>query len=491
MGVPEPTQEMPISFEKDAIPLLDFEDEPYSMPEAEDALQEDEGQAISDEAWIEGSLPSWVDKPKPRLDPKKIQYYMGPKAFTRLALELDVPPEKQQEVLRRYAKKVVESVFEGIHCPEATGVLMNLDLPTSVEEFKDQLKSLIGKLDITWDLAELDQVDFDVFQNLIIKIRNEVIRLVEQELESRGIGGKVGVRGQLLGGGGFGQVFSCRLGNRNLAAKFRWKFNLTPETKPTYHTYPELIQAAAESENLVSYCGSLDFEGELWDRLDFFEELPGWGSLEDYWSQKEEKEEKEELKRVRPNNYRDYLTYIFLPVLRGVKALHDRHLLHGDIKISNILVSGGKGKPQVKVADYDLVRRSGFNPSGFIMGSGYYLSPEQIEARALTEKTDIFSLGMVLYYSWGGEQEENKYKYLKKVEQGLDVSDLECPERLRHLVEDCLKTEPAERPTINELIKNIEDILIEPALSDVGVIKPFKKGAVESENVYEVLRKAA
>lgn len=418
-----------------------------------------------------------IPNPKSEL-PKKFGYFFSEYALAQLALKMDAPPERQQEVLRQYAKGVVEAVFEEVSCPEATGVFLNLDFPTDISVFKSQLRDLLGSVEDMGELASLGREDFELCQDLIARIRNEVIRLVERELDEKGLERKVGVKGQKFGEGGIGKVFACRLGEGNVAAKLIRK---EVGEDFTYHRYPELIEATRGSENLVRFFGSMEFTGEESSRLDFFEELRGWMPLSDYWAAREKSE------RVRRDKLRGYLEKIYLPALLGLKALHDRHLIHGDIKTANILVSGKKTVSGVKLGDYDLVRRSGYqSESGKISGSPAYMSPEHFREKPLTEKTDIFAMGMMLYYAFGGEMVDDLFEIGHRAMEGVDPSHLDCPEPLRQLVEGCVKVDPRERLSVDELIQGIKELLEDP---DFGAEK--KHPVPHRRNIQAEQREAA
>jgi serine/threonine protein kinase len=85
---------------------------------------------------------------------------------------------------------------------------------------------------------------------------------------------------------------------------------------------------------------------------------------------------------------------------------HGRGVLHRDVKPENILLAGG----HALIADFGLARAIGtaeyrrLTETGVIIGSPYYLSPEQIrEDLHLDERTDIYSLGCILYEMLTGE----------------------------------------------------------------------------------------
>jgi len=391
---------------------------------------------------------------------KRYGYYFGESALTKLALELDVPPERQQDVLRRYAKEVVEALIEGVRCPEVKGALLNLDYPTDMSVLKGQLLDLMGGLEGMGELRDLERGDFGLCQNLIVRIRNEVIRLVEQGLDEKGLERKVGVLGEYFGEGGIGKVFACRLGQGNVAAKLIKK---GVGEHLVYHQYPELIEATRSSDHLVRFYGSLEFEGQAAERLDFFEELKGAVPLGDYLRLKS-KDRAEDAHPVELRSLRSFLSGIYVPTLKGLGVLHDRHLVHRDIKDANILVTETEGGLEVRLGDYDLVVRSGEGGGDFSTGTIGWMSPEQIDGRNVDERSDIFSMGMLLYYGLGGPNPKGLLDYFKWAKkENHDLSMLDCPERLKALVSRCLSVAPEKRPSAKEMIDEIGEFLSDPS----------------------------
>ncbi len=94
---------------------------------------------------------------------------------------------------------------------------------------------------------------------------------------------------------------------------------------------------------------------------------------------------------------------IGMQVAAGLAAAHAQGLVHRDIKPANILLE--EGVERVKITDFGLARAAddaSLTRSGVIAGTPQYMSPEQARGEAVDHRTDLFSLGSVLYASCTG-----------------------------------------------------------------------------------------
>ena len=93
-------------------------------------------------------------------------------------------------------------------------------------------------------------------------------------------------------------------------------------------------------------------------------------------------------------------------VADGLSEAHEKGIIHRDIKPENIIVS----KKVVKVLDFGIAKQIGgtadpaLTQGGMVMGTPHYMSPEQAMGRAVDARTDIFSLGVVLYEMLSGHK---------------------------------------------------------------------------------------
>ncbi len=88
---------------------------------------------------------------------------------------------------------------------------------------------------------------------------------------------------------------------------------------------------------------------------------------------------------------------IMLQILSAIAHAHANHLVHRDIKPHNILISD---KGEAKVTDFGIARAmtsATITHTNSLIGSVHYLSPEQARGGMVNEKSDIYSLGIVLY----------------------------------------------------------------------------------------------
>jgi serine/threonine protein kinase len=104
------------------------------------------------------------------------------------------------------------------------------------------------------------------------------------------------------------------------------------------------------------------------------------------------------LDRTGPLDVRELLR-IATQIARGLEAAHAQGLVHRDIKPANILLESGP-ELRVKLSDFGLARAAddaSLSQSGWILGTPLYMAPEQARGESVDQRSDLFSLGSVLY----------------------------------------------------------------------------------------------
>jgi serine/threonine-protein kinase len=149
-------------------------------------------------------------------------------------------------------------------------------------------------------------------------------------------------------------------------------------------------------------------------------------------------------------------------VCHALEAAHEKGVVHRDVKPGNVMITS---EGRVKVVDFGIARAAGAESvtrTGLVMGSASYLSPEQARGEPGDERSDIYSLGCVLYQMLTGRPPfvaENPisalYQHVNEpVEPPSSIKPV--PSALEHVVLRALEKEPAKRLGS---VKEMEDAL--------------------------------
>ena len=94
-------------------------------------------------------------------------------------------------------------------------------------------------------------------------------------------------------------------------------------------------------------------------------------------------------------------------IAEALDAAHEKGLIHRDVKPSNVLIAESAGREHCYLGDFGLTKRtgslSGVSVAGEIVGTLEYVAPEQITGDPLDERSDVYSLGCVLYECLTGQ----------------------------------------------------------------------------------------
>ncbi len=143
---------------------------------------------------------------------------------------------------------------------------------------------------------------------------------------------------------------------------------------------------------------------------------------------------------------------IVVQIATGLAYAHEHGIVHRDIKPSNIMVLSGN---KIKIADFGIARMTASllnTETGKVMGSPLYMSPEQVLNRPLDSRSDIFSVGTMLYRMLTGQTPfsgENAHAVMYQIvhEDPQKPSSLnsEVPDALDAIVSKCLSKDPDDR----------------------------------------------
>ncbi len=143
---------------------------------------------------------------------------------------------------------------------------------------------------------------------------------------------------------------------------------------------------------------------------------------------------------------------IFRQICAALAAAHEKGVVHRDMKPGNVMIDG---QDHAFVMDFGLARSlalSGLTQTGAVMGTPYYMSPEQVSGQEIDARTDVFALGIILYQMLTGElpyQGESTFEIMmQRIQQDPPSAhelNPDIPPFLRKILERCMEREPSLR----------------------------------------------
>jgi eukaryotic-like serine/threonine-protein kinase len=180
------------------------------------------------------------------------------------------------------------------------------------------------------------------------------------------------------------------------------------------------------------------------------------------------------------------VTHISMQVCRALREAHGLGVIHRDLKPANVfLLEHGDEPDYVKILDFGLVKEFAAEPAeqltqtGLFMGSPKYMAPEQIRGDRVDARTDIYSLGVIMYEMLCGKvpfDRPNSVNILmahvndavppmRSINPNIEVSEV-----MEHTVMRCMSKDPDQR------FSSMDEVLV--ALKTVVRVNSFAPGAL-------------
>ena len=151
----------------------------------------------------------------------------------------------------------------------------------------------------------------------------------------------------------------------------------------------------------------------------------------------------------------DMIWGFFIQICQGLKCLHSANILHRDIKAQNIFLVTAR---EIKIGDLGVAKVTKGGMAYTQIGTPYYMSPEIWRRRPYNKKSDIWSLGCLLYelatlkHPFEARDERS---LAEKVLRGVyaPVPSTYTPD-LSTMIRILLNVDPARRPTVDEILQH-------------------------------------
>jgi serine/threonine-protein kinase len=172
---------------------------------------------------------------------------------------------------------------------------------------------------------------------------------------------------------------------------------------------------------------------------------------------------------------------VALQTARALEYIHSLKIIHRDIKPENIHITTNG---VVKLMDFGIAKTEGLSMTrtGYVLGTPYYMAPEQVLGNEITEQVDVYAYGVMLYEIFAGVKpvtgdtvERIFYSILNEPLNVEPLQQTDAPAGVAELVSKCTAKDPAQRPKgFGPVAAELEAILaaLEPATAQAPPVEP-------------------
>ncbi|MDP7420847.1 MAG: serine/threonine-protein kinase [bacterium] len=177
--------------------------------------------------------------------------------------------------------------------------------------------------------------------------------------------------------------------------------------------------------------------------------------------------------RLSPKRIHKYVVQI----VRALEYAHYHEIIHRDLKPGNLIVTV---EDSITILDFGLAKILGLTTvtrQGTVIGTPYYMSPEQGKGELVDARSDIYSLGVIVFEMTAGRRpfvgDNIMHKHVGMEPPALGTMAPGIPEWLENLVSRCLEKDPQDRfQSCTELLKQLVEQVGEPPAGPIDDEEP-------------------
>ncbi|QXJ25950.1 serine/threonine protein kinase [Actinomadura graeca] len=175
----------------------------------------------------------------------------------------------------------------------------------------------------------------------------------------------------------------------------------------------------------------------------------------------------------------DMVSVLGAGLAEGLGAIHSCHLVHRDLKPANVILAADGPR----ILDFGIARPldvGTMTQTGAMVGTLSYMAPEQLRGQKAERVSDVFSLGCVLAFAltgrspFAGDSMQAIVHHITS--EHPDLRDLPSEHGLRDLIDACLAKNPADRPSISDILAQLDH-------ADFDRVWPSAGGGADEQHI--------